>query len=141
MLKIFVKFSNYLSNIWANISGIKRVVYQLKIFGIRSLFVLFHLENTEQFHPKLNTAYAQCGVLLEKGRVISHAKLFQASLIFEVGQRAYPQSRALWGKIVFGVCLGQVRMASLILDIEVRRLPLEWISLKKQARVFAYVKF
>ncbi len=43
MLKNLVKLSNYLSNLGMNISGIKWIVFQPKIFSIRSLFVLFHL--------------------------------------------------------------------------------------------------
>ncbi len=34
-----VKISNYLSNFWTNISGIKQTVYRAKKFGIQSLFV------------------------------------------------------------------------------------------------------
>ncbi len=33
MLKILVKLSNYLSNLWTNISGIKQKVFQPKIFS------------------------------------------------------------------------------------------------------------
>jgi hypothetical protein len=43
MLKNSVKFSNYLFKLWTNISGIKRIVYQPQIFGIRSLFISLHL--------------------------------------------------------------------------------------------------
>jgi hypothetical protein len=43
MLKNLVKFSNCLSNHRTNISGIKQIVFQPKIFGIQPLFVPFHL--------------------------------------------------------------------------------------------------
>jgi hypothetical protein len=43
MLKYLAKFSNYLSNLCTNISGIKHIVYQPEIFGIQSLFILFCL--------------------------------------------------------------------------------------------------
>ncbi len=43
MLKNLVKFSNYLSNLWTNMSVIKRIVYHPQIFSIRPLFVSFHL--------------------------------------------------------------------------------------------------
>ncbi len=58
MLKNLVKFSNYLSNLWINISGIKQIAYQPQIFGIRSLFVLFHLV----LHSSCLTEY--CSYLL-----------------------------------------------------------------------------
>ncbi len=45
MLKNSVKYNNYLSNLWMNIYGIKQIVYQPKIFGIRSLFVPFQLNS------------------------------------------------------------------------------------------------
>ncbi len=56
MLKNLVKFSNYLFNLWTNISGIKWTVYQPKTFGIRSLFILFHLDDHRIVHAWLNIA-------------------------------------------------------------------------------------
>jgi hypothetical protein len=41
MLKNLAKFSNYLSNLCTNISGIKQIVYLPQIFSILSLFVSF----------------------------------------------------------------------------------------------------
>jgi hypothetical protein len=39
-----------------NISGIKRIVQQSKIFGIRSLFVSFHLIRHRIVDTEMNTA-------------------------------------------------------------------------------------
>ncbi len=45
MLKNLVKFSNHLSNHWMNISSIKRIVYQPKIFDHYSYrFISFNTE-------------------------------------------------------------------------------------------------
>ncbi len=43
-LKNSSKISHYLSNLWTNSSGIKRIVNQAKKFGIRSLFVSIRFE-------------------------------------------------------------------------------------------------
>jgi hypothetical protein len=56
MFKNLVKFSNYLSNLWTNISGIKQIVYQPKIFGIRSLFISFYLIQHQIVGTETNTA-------------------------------------------------------------------------------------
>ncbi len=56
MLKNSVKISNYLSNLWMNISGIKRIVYKAKKFGIRSLFVSIWFEIDRIVHAWLNIA-------------------------------------------------------------------------------------
>jgi hypothetical protein len=58
MFKISVKFNNYLSDLWKNISGIKRVVYQPKIFGIWSLFISFCLVKHQIVDTETNTANA-----------------------------------------------------------------------------------
>jgi len=39
-----LKISNYLSNLWMNISSINWIVYQAKKFGIQSLFILIQFE-------------------------------------------------------------------------------------------------
>ncbi len=59
MFKYSVKFSNYLSNLWTNISSIKQIVYQPKIFGIWSLFIPFCLIS----HWIVDTAYAYSQLL------------------------------------------------------------------------------
>ncbi len=56
MLKNLVKCGNYLSNHWTNISGIKSIVYQPKIIGIQSLFLLFHLFKHQIVDTETNTA-------------------------------------------------------------------------------------
>jgi hypothetical protein len=65
MLKNLVKFSNYLSNLWTKISGIKQIVYLPKIFGIRSLFVPFCLVYHWIVDTNTNTAvtylFVPCG--------------------------------------------------------------------------------
>jgi len=66
MFKNSVKFSKYLSNLWMNISGIKWIVYQPKIFGIWSLFILFHLVKHWIVDTEMNTAYAYFQVNLNK---------------------------------------------------------------------------
>jgi hypothetical protein len=45
-----------------NISSIKQIVFQSKIFGIWSLFVLFHLVYHQIVDTKMNTAaiYSEC---------------------------------------------------------------------------------
>ncbi len=55
-MKNSVKFSNYLSNHWTNISSIKQIVFHPKIFGIRSLFILFHLVSHQIVDTEMNTA-------------------------------------------------------------------------------------
>ena len=57
-LKNSSKISLYLSNLWRNISGIKQIVYQPKIFGIWSLFVLFCLVWHRIVDTETNTAIA-----------------------------------------------------------------------------------
>jgi hypothetical protein len=42
-----------------NISSNKQIVYQSKIFGIRSLFVLFHLIQHRKVDTEMNTAIAK----------------------------------------------------------------------------------
>ncbi len=46
------KISHYLSNLWMNISGIKQIVYQPMVFGIQSLFILFHLVQHRIVHTE-----------------------------------------------------------------------------------------
>jgi len=56
MLKNSVEFSNYLSNHWTNISSIKQIDCQRKIFGIRSLFIPLCLISHQTVGTKMNTA-------------------------------------------------------------------------------------
>jgi hypothetical protein len=55
MLKNSSYISHYLSNLWMNISGNKQIVYQPKIFSIRSLFVSFRLVWHRIVDTKMNT--------------------------------------------------------------------------------------
>ncbi len=52
-----------MSNLWTNISGIKWIVYQPKIFGIWSLFVLFRLVWHRIVGTKMNTAITYSEIL------------------------------------------------------------------------------
>ncbi len=55
----FVKMRHYLSNLWANISGKKWIVYQAKKIGILSLFILiwFKIDQIVCDRPNIVVTY------------------------------------------------------------------------------------
>ncbi len=56
MLKNSVKINNYLSNLWTNISSIKRIVYKAKKFSIPLLFILIWFKMDQIVHAWPNIA-------------------------------------------------------------------------------------
>ena len=67
MLKNSVKISNYLSNLWVNISSVKQIVYMSKKFGIQSLFVSIRFEIDQIVHARPNIREVQLAHLFEPG--------------------------------------------------------------------------
>ncbi len=70
MLKNSVKMSNYLSNLWTNISGIKWIVCRAKKFGIWSLFISIWFEIDRIVHAWSNIAVTSKKVFDEPDLIV-----------------------------------------------------------------------